>query len=69
MKLKVSFDSTDEVCRPKSLKMRRNEDVNKTSITKLGWRIFMDNDSIWVIIMRDKYIYIYILKTIIFSKF
>lgn len=67
MKLKVSFDSPDEVCRPKSLKMRRNEDVNKTSVIKLGWRIFMDNDSIWVRIMRDKYIHI--LKTIIFSKF
>lgn len=60
MKLKVSFDSTDEVCRPKSLKMRRNEDVNKTSVTKLGWRIFMDNDSIWVRITINKYIYIYI---------
>ena len=49
----------DEVCRRKyegGLGIRRNEDVNKGSITKLGWRILTDNHSIWARIMRDKYI-------------
>ena len=39
----------DEICRPKSeggLGIRMNENVNKASITKLGWRILIDNDSI-----------------------
>ena len=49
----------DEVCRPKSeggLGIRRNEDVNKATITKLGWRILTDKDSLWARIMRDKYV-------------
>ena len=49
----------DDVCRPKSeggLGIRRNEDVNKALIIKLGWRILTDNDSIWAKIMRDKYV-------------
>ena len=52
----------DNVCRPKcegGLGIRNNEDVNKASIAKLGWRILIDNDSndnIWVRIMRDKYV-------------
>ena len=37
-------------------RIRRNEDANKASITKVGWRIVMDNDSIWARIMRDKYV-------------
>ena len=52
--------SHENVCRPKSeggLGIRKNDDVNKTSIAKLGWRILTDNDSrIWVRIMRDKYL-------------
>ena len=49
----------DEVCRPKSeggLGIRMNEDVNKATITKLGWRIFMNKDSSWARIMMDKYV-------------
>ena len=49
----------DEICRPKferGLGIRRNEDVNNALITKLGWRILTNNDSIWVRIMRDKYV-------------
>ena len=49
----------DDVCRPKSegsLGIRKNNDVNKASITKLGWRILIDKDSIWVRIMDDKYV-------------
>ena len=34
----------------------RNNDVNKTSITKLGWRILTYKVSIWARIMREKYI-------------
>ena len=48
----------DDVCRPKSeecLGIRKNIDVNRASIAKLDWRILVDNDSIWVRIMRDKY--------------
>ena len=55
----IPLVALDEVCRPKydeGLGMRRNEDVNKGSITKLGWRIFTDNHSISARIMRDKYI-------------
>ena len=51
--------SQENVCRPKSeegLGIRKNDDVNKASIAKLGWRILTDNDSrLWVRIMRDKY--------------
>ena len=39
MNLRVSFGSLIRVCRPKSeggLGIKRNEDVNKASITKLG---------------------------------
>ena len=49
----------EEVCKPKfkrGLGIRRNEDVNKTSITKLGLRIFLDTNSIWVRIVREKYV-------------
>ena len=49
----------DEVCRPKSeggLGIRRNEDVNKATITKLGWRILTDKDCLWARILRDKYV-------------
>ena len=49
----------DGVCRPKSkggLEIRNNEDVNKTTITKLGWRILTNTNSIWARIMREKYI-------------
>ena len=49
----------DDVCRPKSkegLGIRSYEDVNKATITKLGWRILTDNDSIWARIKREKYI-------------
>ena len=34
----------------------KNEDVNRASIAKLGWRILTDNDSIWVRIIRDEYV-------------
>ena len=46
--------SWDNVCRPKSeggLGIRKNDEVNRATITKLGWRILTDNDSIWVKIM------------------
>ena len=49
----------DDVCRPKyegGRGIRKNEDVNRASIAKLGWKILTDNDSIWVRIMRDKYV-------------
>ena len=49
----------DEVCRPKDvggLGIRRNEDVNKASITELGWRILTDNNRLWTTITRDKYV-------------
>ena len=49
----------DDVRRPKSkegLGIRSYEDVNKATITKLGWRILTDNDSIWARIKREKYI-------------
>ena len=48
------FVSWDNVCRPKSeggLGIRKNDEVNRATITKLGWRILIDNDSIWVKIM------------------
>lgn len=37
----------DEICIPKyegQLSTKRNEDVNKASFTKLGWRILTSND-------------------------
>ena len=40
----------DEVCIPKSkggLGLKKNDEVNGTTIAKLGWRILTDNDSIW----------------------
>ena len=49
----------DDACRPKyerGLRIRKNKDVNRASIAKLGWRIITNNDSIWVRIMRDKYV-------------
>lgn len=49
----------DDIYRPKSqggLGIRKNNNANKTSITKLGWRVLIDKDSIWVRIMRDKYV-------------
>ena len=49
----------EEVCRLKfegSLGIRQNEDVNKASITMLRWRILMDSVSIWIRIMREKYV-------------
>ena len=39
----------DVIYRPKfegGLGIRKNKDVNKNSITKLGWRARIDNDSI-----------------------
>ena len=42
---------------PKSeigLGIRKNNDVSKASITKLGWRILIDKNSIWARIMWDK---------------
>lgn len=46
----------DEVCRPKGgIGIRKNDDINKALITKLGQRIFRDSDNIWANIMRDKY--------------
>ena len=49
----------DAICRPKyegGLGIRKNNDINKASIAKLGWRILPDNDSLWASIMRDKYV-------------
>lgn len=49
----------DDVYRPKSkrgLGIRKNNNVNNISITKLCWRIFTSNDSVWAKIMHDKYI-------------
>ena len=49
----------DGVCTPKSkggLGIRKNNDANKAAITKLGWRILVDKDSIWARIMWDKYV-------------
>ena len=49
----------DDVCRPKSeggLGIRKNNDANKAAITKLGWKILIDKDSIWAMIMQDKYV-------------
>ena len=49
----------DDVCRPKSegsLGIRKNNDDNKALITKLGWKIVIDKDSIWTRIMWDKYV-------------
>ena len=46
----------DEAYRPKSkggLGIRRNEYVNKTAITKLGWRILTYKDRFWARIMRE----------------
>ena len=58
--LNIGFkEARDEVCRPKSeggLGIRRNEDVNKATITKLGWIILTDKDSLWARITRDKYV-------------
>ena len=39
----------DDVCKHKyegGLGIRKNEDVNRASIAKLGWRILTNNDSI-----------------------
>ena len=50
--------SWDNGCKPKSeegLGIRKNDDVNKASIVKLGWRILTNNDNLWARIMRDKY--------------
>ena len=49
----------DVLCKPKfegGPCIRKNEDVNKDLITKLGWRVLSDNDNVWTIIMRDKYV-------------
>lgn len=52
--------SRGEVYRPKldrSIGIRMNEeDIDKTSITKLEWRILINSDSIWLRVMREKYI-------------
>ena len=39
----------DDVCRPKfeGVKGIRKNDDNRASITKIGWRILIDNDNIW----------------------
>ena len=47
------------VCRPKSegdLTIRKNDEVNRATMAKLGWRILTDNDNIWAKIIRDKYV-------------
>ena len=39
----------ENVCRPKyegDLGIRKNDDVNRAAIDKLGWRILTDSDSI-----------------------
>ena len=49
----------DDVCRQNSeggLRIRKNSDVNKASITKLVSRIITDKDSIWARIMPNKYV-------------
>ena len=49
----------DNVCRPKfegDLGIKKNDDVNKASIAKVGWRILTNNKNIWVRIMHDKYV-------------
>lgn len=38
------------------LGIKRNEDVNKVLMTKLGWRIFTNNDNILAKIMKDNYV-------------
>lgn len=49
----------DEFHRPKSkggLGIKRNEDVNKASLTKVRWSILIDRDSCYARIMNAKYI-------------
>ena len=49
----------DKVCKPKSmggLGLRKTKDVNMAFQSKLAWKILNDSDSLWVRILRTKYL-------------
>lgn len=47
-----------KVCKPKKfggLGIRACDDNNKAIITKLGWRVISENDSLWIKVLKNKY--------------
>lgn len=51
--------SWNKICRPKKygrLGFRKTEATNKAFLSKLGWRTLNDDGSLWVKIVKDKYL-------------
>ena len=49
----------DKICRPKQnggIGLRKTAAVNQAFQSKLGWKIVTNQNSIWVRIMRNKYL-------------
>jgi hypothetical protein len=55
----LSFKSWSSLCLPKdqgSLDSRLMKDVNLSLISKFGWKLLTNRDSIWVLLFHKKYI-------------
>lgn len=58
MKRKIHLLSWDTVCRPKEwgeAGIRRSEDMDKSLLAKLGWRLLTCGEETWCQVMREKY--------------
>lgn len=56
----VPMVSWNKICKPKKyggLGFRKTEETNKAFLSKLGWRILIEEDNMWVRIIKDKYLH------------
>ena len=51
--------SWHRICRPKNvggIGLRKIEPLNKAYLAKLGWKVFTENNNLWVRLIKDKYL-------------